>query len=203
MRSSKLVLGGVGLIGLGAIVLGMGKVEQIRRGPKGNPIMPNRGPLVKVPEAHTRVSHNELKEIVKQALETIVPDSPEGMANAVNMFLTHSAREVGQNAEQMYNNNPGFITTNSGEYFLHPESDTRHKYISFESPLDGFTYMISLIMNYYPDAWDAAWTGDPVAYAHGLKTGVGGREYYEASEDVYRQVFVPIYEKFAAEDLTV
>lgn len=170
--------------------------------PKGTG-MPDTGPLRQLPAVHTPMSgQKEWEDVWWKALEEVEPNAltVPGTGNAVKMFMAHSAREIGKAGpkQSMYHYNPGFLTTNSGPYFLWPADDTKHKYIVFNFPQQGVVYMLRKIKDKWPEAWEAAWTGDTTAYVKGLKVGEPGG-YAETSFNGYWPMLDKLYKELGGE----
>lgn len=169
--------------------------------PKGTG-MPGEGPLQQIPAVRTPMSNQkEWEDAWWSALEEIDPQALAlpGAGNAVKMFMAHSAREVGKLGASMYHFNPGFITTGTGNYFLVGKNkdgtaDTTHKYMIFNFPKQGAVYMLDMIRRKWPEAWEAAWTGDTTAYVKGLHGGEPGG-YSETTFNGYWPLFDRLYKE--------
>jgi hypothetical protein len=103
---------------------------------------------------------------------------------AARVFSMQAAFET-DGGRAVYHFNVGNLTTNQGDYYLNPPSDTAHHYAVFLYPLQAAVAMVERVKRLWPKAYRAAYGGSVTDFAHALKPE-NAPQYYEGSEDQYR-----------------
>jgi hypothetical protein len=98
------------------------------------------------------------------------------------VFAMQAAVESG-NGRSVYHWNLGNVTTSSGQFFLNPPTDTRHRYAVFLYPLQAARAHVQLVKRKWPEAYRAAYSGDVTTFAKELRPA-GKPAYYEGDANL-------------------
>ena len=186
----------IAILGVAVVLYMLWKRETSVSLPTGTSI-PMQGDPSEVPRVKTPLDavglpnlFNSALQVVEQAVELGPDHSPESMPPsddydlAARVFAMQCALET-DDGRSLYHFNTGNVTTEQGQYFLNPPTDTKHHYAVFLYPLQGAVEQVRRIKRKWPDAYRAAFSGSVTGFCRGLKPA-NAPQYFEADEGTYR-----------------